>query len=172
VVTTPAPEPTWPSPATTSPAPAGPTGAPATSSGNPRDTPTTIPDRAFFTQPADTRKEGVDPRFVDDEPLPALCGAGPGDGSEVQRRSRDLVYKYETTPADHVPDGTYRHSIAIHRSGGAQAWLALRRAVQKCPPSSCTVSTRQQLLDDGVRNGSVLFELRSPVGTSTAIRPP
>lgn len=164
---------TTPSPAaTTSPSPVGPsgpattpsTGKSTTRSGAP-DTPTSISDRAFFTQPAGT--VAAPPAFVPEEALPKLCGARyPSDESLVQRRTRKLVYRNPDTPEGHVPDGSYLHSVTIYRSGKAAAWLAdLRRAVQNCPEQERVegVVSRQRLLNSGdFGDDSVLFEMSEP----------
>ncbi|MEU8296298.1 hypothetical protein AB0C04_03290 [Micromonospora sp. NPDC048909] len=165
---------TTPSPtATTSPSPVDPTGLATTpSAGKPPtnrseapDTPTSIPDRAFFTQPAGT--VASPPAFVFEDALPKLCGARyPSDESLVQRRTKKLVYRKPDTPEGHVPDGSYLHSITIYRSGKAAAWMGdLRRAVQNCPEQERVegVVSRQRLLNSGdFGDDSVLFEMSEP----------
>ncbi|MCM0676332.1 hypothetical protein NCC78_16790 [Micromonospora phytophila] len=149
----------------TAPTSVPPTGTPASSAGSaPPRTPTSIPDRAFFTPPAETT---VMPPFFTERPevLPELCGARLDDGV-AQRRTRALTYHLQPRPEGYVPDGSYRHTITIHRAGRADDWMAdLRQAVRDCPEQevgSGTVS-RQRLLSSGDHGDeSVLFELRWP----------
>jgi hypothetical protein len=170
VVTTPAPSPTTPPsrPSATATATA-PTGAPGSSGGGspaaPR-VPASVPDRAFFAQPAATTA-GSPPVFVDGAALPKLCGARyPSDASLVQRRTRHLIAKLPATPVGNVPDGSYQHSIASYRSGHAADWMGeLRQAVRSCPEqqSSQGTTSRQRLLTDSrFGDESVLFEVRTP----------
>lgn len=171
VNTTPTPTPT--PTATTSPSPLDPTGPattpstakPSTTRSGAPDTPTSIPDRAFFTQPAGT--VAAPPAFVPEDAVPELCGARyRSDESLVQRRTRRLVYRNPDTPEGHVPDGSYLHSTTIYRSGEAATWLAdLGRAVQNCPEQERVkgVVSRQRLLNSGdFGDDSVLFEMSEP----------
>ncbi|MBY8874446.1 hypothetical protein K7640_21690 [Micromonospora sp. PLK6-60] len=148
------------SPSAVSPPPS-PSGGP--SSGTPPKPPTRIPDGAFFTQPAGTAAEP--PRFVEGErALPDLCGARLDE--PVRSRTRLLVhYLRPHTEAGWVPDGTYLHTVAVHRSGAAAGWLEqLRQAVRDCPEqaggSGPTYRVRL-LTGGGYGDGSVLFEMRT-----------
>ncbi|MEV0154407.1 hypothetical protein AB0H57_11795 [Micromonospora sp. NPDC050686] len=145
-----------------SPPDASPTGEPPAST--PPKPPTRIPDRAFFTQPAGTAADP--PRFVSGERgLPSLCGARLRE--PVLSRTRLLVYYTRPhTEAGWVPDGTYLHTVAVHRPGAAAGWLEqLRRAVRDCPElaDGSGPTYRVRLLSSGAYgDGSVLFELRTP----------
>jgi hypothetical protein len=146
-------------PSGTPPAPT--TGAPT------RQPPTSIPDRAFFVLAA-ANQTGLE-SAVKGPVLPVLCGARyPSESSVVQRRARYLAYKLADTPKGSVPDGSYRHSIAIYRTGRADdALRELRQAVRDCPeqelPDQAGRTWRQRLLDPGhYGDESVLFELRAP----------
>ncbi|MDG4783652.1 hypothetical protein O7614_28770 [Micromonospora sp. WMMD961] len=143
--------------------PPGVTGAP------PPRTPTSIPDRAFFTLAA-ANQIGIAPEFRDLAVLPELCGARIPSEAVVHRRTRLLVYKLPQNPGEgYVPDGTYTHSITIYRAGRADDALdELRQAVRDCPeqnrPGGDTPSrsTQRLLADSGYGDESVLFEMRSP----------
>ncbi|MGC4817508.1 hypothetical protein [Micromonospora sp. DT63] len=128
--------------------------------------PTSIPDRAFFVLAAANRtgQESTAPGPV----LPPLCGTRyRSESAVVQRRARSIAYKRPDTPQGNVPDGSYRHSIAIYRPGRADdALRELRQAVRACPQQTMPDDTRiwrQRLLDPGAYGDeSVLFELRAP----------
>ncbi|MFG3557681.1 hypothetical protein ACGGAQ_25190 [Micromonospora sp. NPDC047557] len=169
------PSPSPSAPASASTAPSSPTPSRATPSGTPSaeptgaataHPPTSIPDRAFFVLAAANRTglESTAPGPV----LPALCGTRyPSESAVVQRRARSMAYKRPETPAGSVPDGSYRHSIAIYRPGRAEdALRELRQAVRACPEQRMPDDTRtwrQRLLDPGAYGDeSVLFELRAP----------
>ncbi|MEU8255229.1 hypothetical protein AB0C06_13315 [Micromonospora inaquosa] len=133
----------------------------------PPTTPTRIPDRAFFAL-APANQTGIAPQFRDEAVLPGLCGAAIGNAQVVHRRTRLLIYKLPQNPGgEHVPDGSYMHSITIYRAGHADDVLKeLRQAVRDCPeqgwPGASSVRSRQRLLpDSGFGNESVLFEMRS-----------
>ncbi|MFI5487457.1 hypothetical protein [Micromonospora echinaurantiaca] len=171
---TPTPTPTVPSPTpsvtpssppTSAAAGAGPSGAPT---GGAARTPTSIPDRAFFTL-AKANRTGMDPVFRDTAPLPKLCDARyPSEAAVVQSRTRNLAYKLAATPEGYVPDGSYAHTITIYRSGRADDVLReLRQAVRDCPEqdaqsNNTPATSRQRLLpDSGYGDESVLFEMRA-----------
>ncbi|WP_406041162.1 hypothetical protein OG799_33615 [Micromonospora sp. NBC_00898] len=156
------------------PSPTGPRATPSRtpgrspSGGRPTSrTPTAIPDRAFFTLAA-ANDAGWAPQFTPGPVLPELCGAEPGESGIVQRRARVLAYKLAGTPAGYVPDGSYRHSIAIYRAGRADdALRELRQAVRNCPEQEVAnapgVRSTQRLLGGGgYGDESVLFEIREP----------
>ncbi|MGK5742635.1 hypothetical protein [Micromonospora sp. URMC 103] len=167
------PVPVTPSPVTPSPAtspsrvtPAGtPSAARTTAGTRPPRTPTSIPDRAFFVQPAATT--AMAPVFTPDgNVLPDLCGADL-DGGVVRSRSRALFYHLTPNqPEGTVPYGSYRHSITIHRPGRADDWMAeLRRAVRNCPQqeSGDGRASRLRLLPGGdFGDEAVLIEIREP----------
>ncbi|MET8234055.1 hypothetical protein ABZS77_25615 [Micromonospora sp. NPDC005298] len=139
--------------------------ASATGAAAPRQ-PTSIPDRAFFTlAPANDRDMES---WAKSAMLPALCGARyPSDSAVVQRRGRFLAYKTPQAPAGSVPDGSYRHTITIYRTGRADdALRELRQAVRDCPTQKLSDDARtwrQRLLTSGeYGDESVLFEMRSP----------
>ncbi|SCG36354.1 hypothetical protein GA0070609_0243 [Micromonospora echinaurantiaca] len=175
--TTPTPTPTVPMPsptpsatpstppATSTTQGAGP-GGPSTSAA-PR-TPTSIPDRAFFTL-AKANRTGSETAIGDKAMLPELCDARYSSAAAiVQSRSRNVAYRLAGTPEGYVPDGSYAQTITIYRSGRADDFLReLRQAVRDCPEqdaqSNNTPSTsRQRLLpDSGYGDESVLFEMRS-----------
>ncbi|MER7440728.1 hypothetical protein [Micromonospora avicenniae] len=155
-----------PSSATSSPK-ATPTGRPSATSSGTQDPrmPRSIPDRAFFTQPASTM--AAPPTFQQGgEVLPDFCGADL-DGRVVQTRSRVLTYHLTPDqPEGTVPYGTYRNSISIHRPGRADDWMAdLRRAVRECPEQETVPgrSNRHRLLPGGdFGDEAVLIEVREP----------
>ncbi|MEU2169134.1 hypothetical protein ACH47V_18950 [Micromonospora chersina] len=163
------------SPATASPTPStGRTGAAPsrtpgapTTGARPPATPTTIPDRAFFTLPA-ANDAGTGNEFTPGPVLPALCDATPGEAQLVTRRARSLPFRRAGAAADEVPAGSYRHSVAVYRTGFADdALRELRQAVTDCPtrpvPGAPGVTVRQRLLPDtGYGDESVLFETRTP----------
>ncbi|MEV7332278.1 hypothetical protein [Micromonospora sp. NPDC093244] len=128
--------------------------------------PTSIPDRAFFRLAA-ANERGLE-SWATSAMLPPLCGAGyPSNSAVVQRRGRFLAYKKPEQPAESVPDGSYRHTITIYRSGRADdALRELRQAVRDCPTqkqSDDARTWRQRLLTSGeYGDESVLFEMRSP----------
>ncbi|SCL39709.1 hypothetical protein GA0070624_6662 [Micromonospora rhizosphaerae] len=168
--TPPSVPPTQNTPAAPSPTETGPTlsRTPGTSPSTGRPTagtPTSIPDRAFFTLAA-ANDTGLPPQFRPGPVLPALCGAEPGESNIVQRRARVLAYRLASTPKGYVPDGSYRHSITIYRTGRADdALRELRQAVRNCPEQEVTggVTFRLRLLDGGgYGDESVLFEMRTP----------
>ncbi len=166
--TTPSPAPTSgspsPSPSPSASPPPTPS-APATSpSSVPPATPTSIPGRAFFAPPAAYLKE--EPTYNDGDHVPDLCGADLAD-RVVQRRSRLIIYHLKPNQPEYiVPDGTYQHTITIHRRGTADDWMAnLRRAVRDCPRQETDpgmVYRHRLLSDSGYGDESVLFEIRSP----------
>ncbi|MEU5905868.1 hypothetical protein ABZ780_15995 [Micromonospora sp. NPDC047467] len=129
-------------------------------------TPTSIPDRAFFSLAA-ANERGLE-SWTKSEVLPKLCAANyPSDSAVVQRRGRFLAYKRPESPAESVPDGSYRHTITIYRAGRADDVLReLRQAVRDCPVQKLSDGTRtwrQRLLASGeYGDESVLFEMRSP----------
>ncbi|MCW3839408.1 hypothetical protein ONA70_04760 [Micromonospora yasonensis] len=156
-----------PSPSRTTP-PSRTSGTPPTKSARPAaTTPTSIPDRAFFTLPA-ANDAGTGSQFVPGPVLPALCGVTPGEADRVARRARTLAFKLAGTSAEAIPDGSYRNSITSYRSGRADdALRQLRRAVQDCPeqpdPYAPEVTATQRLLaGGGYGDESVLFEIRTP----------
>ncbi|MFG2101955.1 hypothetical protein ACGFJ5_15275 [Micromonospora echinaurantiaca] len=175
--TTPTPTPTVPmpspTPSTTPSTPpatsttpgAGPGGPPTSAA--PR-TPTSIPDRAFFTV-AKANRTGLNTVIRDGTARPKLCDARyPSDAAIVQSRSRNLAYRLAGTPEGYVPDGSYAHSITIYRSGRADDVLReLRQAVRDCPEqdaqsNNTPATSRQRLLpDSGYGDESVLFEMRA-----------
>ncbi|MEV4658427.1 hypothetical protein [Micromonospora sp. NPDC049301] len=146
--------------------PSGTPPAPTTGAAVPRP-PTSIPDRAFFVLAA-ANQTGVESR-IEGPALPVLCAASyPSESAVVQRRGRYLAYKRSETPKGYVPDGSYRHTITIYRTGRADdALRELRQAVRDCPeqklPDDGGRTWRQRLLGSG-RYGdeSVLFEMRAP----------
>ncbi|MEV4492421.1 hypothetical protein AB0K04_20165 [Micromonospora coxensis] len=145
---------TTPSASTSSPAGGGPS----------TRTPTSIPDSAFFALAA-ANDTGAGAGFTDGPVLPRLCGAEPGDSGVLRQRVRAVPFKLATTPEGYVPDGLYRHSITIYRSGRADDALAeVRAAVRNCPEQKIgSVTSRQKLLPDGgYGDESVLFEMRKP----------
>ncbi|RKF26668.1 hypothetical protein [Micromonospora globbae] len=165
----PSPSPATPAPTTTAPAtPDRTPSAPATGTRAPR-TPTSIPDRAFFAQPAGL--VAAPPYFTEGEPvLPEFCGADL-DEPVVQRRTRALFYHLGADrPEMAVPYGSYRHTITIHRAGRAGDWMAdLRRAVRECPEQEAASGgvSRQRLLPGGAYGDeSLLIELRTPALTA------
>ncbi|MEK8109441.1 hypothetical protein NKG94_42330 [Micromonospora sp. M12] len=102
--------------------------------------------------------------------LPTLCAATrfSSDSAMVQRRGRYLAYKLPGTPTGNVPDGSYRHTITIYRTGRADdALRELRQAVRDCPEQELSDDTRtwrQKLLASGTYGDeSVLFEMRAPM---------
>ncbi|MFG1775514.1 hypothetical protein ACGFIG_03660 [Micromonospora sp. NPDC049048] len=161
-----APTPTS-APRTGSPSP---TGTPGKTGTTPPRAPRSIPDRAFFVQAAGNRT-GMEPVFRDTDALPALCDARYGsDAGIVQRRTRNLAYKLPQTPRGYVPDGSYAHTITLYRPGRAAEFLReLRAAVRGCPAQpgvggGNASTSRPRLLADGdFGDGSVLFEIRTPV---------
>ncbi|MEV6377358.1 hypothetical protein [Micromonospora musae] len=166
----PSPSPITPSPSRADPSPAGSATATAPSGGTPSTssaprTPTSIPDRAFFTQPASTT--AAPPVFRQGEDvLPDFCGSDL-DGRVVQTRSRVLTYHLTPNqPEATVPYGIYRNSITIHRSGRADDWMAdLRQAVRECPEQETAPGRfdRYRLLPGGdLGDEAVLVEVREP----------
>ncbi|SIN18882.1 hypothetical protein [Micromonospora cremea] len=158
--------PSPPSPPPSRSTPSGTPPAPTTGAATPRP-PTSIPDRAFFVLAA-SNQTGQESR-IEGPALPVLCAARyPSESAVVQRRGRYLAYKRPETPKGYVPDGSYRHTITIYRTGRADdALRELRQAVRDCPrqelPDDGERTWRQRLLDPG-RYGdeSVLFEMRAP----------
>lgn len=145
--------------------PSRPSSAPATSPLPPA--PTSIPDRAFFRQPANTVKD--EPRFLGSENmLPELCAAAyPADQSLLARRTRHLIFKLPSSPADptYVPDGSFDHTITSYPHGVAATWMAeLRAAVRECPTQTISGFTYRQRLLAGTRYGddSMLIEVSTP----------
>ncbi|MGB2572241.1 hypothetical protein ACPFP2_27935 [Micromonospora citrea] len=141
-----------------------PSTAPSIGGGSSARTPTSIPDSAFFGLAA-ANDTGAGAGFSDGPVLPGLCGAGPGDSGIVRQRVRSVPFKLATTPEGYVPDGLYRHSITIYRSGRADdALREVRAAVRNCPEQKIgSVTSRQKLLPDGgYGDESVLFEMRKP----------
>jgi hypothetical protein len=133
----------------------------------PPPAPTSIPDRAFFRQPANTVKD--EPRFLGSENmLPELCAATyPADQSLLARRTRHLIYKLPGSPADptYVPDGSFDHTITSYPNGVAATWMAeLRAAVRDCPTQTISGFTYRQRLLAGTRYGddSMLIEVSTP----------
>ncbi|MFF5179451.1 hypothetical protein ACFY2Q_15645 [Micromonospora sp. NPDC000316] len=152
--------------ASSTPPSSTPSGTPsATGAATPRP-PTSIPDRAFFKLAA-ANDRGLE-SWTKSAMLPALCGASyPSDSAVVQRRGRALAYKLPQSPPEYVPDGSYRHTITIYRTGRADdALRELRQAVRDCPTQKLSNGTRtwqQRLLASGeYGDESVLFEMRSP----------
>ncbi|MGR6321933.1 hypothetical protein Q2K19_16000 [Micromonospora soli] len=170
---TPAPSPTAspsspvPSRTTQPPSSRTPGSPPPTSAGPTATTAISIPDRAFFALPP-ANDLGTAGDFVPGPVLPELCGAMPGEGQIAQRRARSLPYRLADAAPASVPDGYYRHSITVYRTGGAdEALRELRGAVRDCPEQPVTeapaVTSTQRLLDGtGYGDESVLFELRNP----------
>ncbi|RKN39917.1 hypothetical protein [Micromonospora endolithica] len=169
------PTPSTPPPPTATPTPSRsvPSGTPSapatTASTRPPRTPTSIPDRAFFVPPAAYLKG--EPTFTDGEHLPDPCGEQPDD-QIVQRRSRVIMYHLKPNqPDEYVPDGSYTHSVTIHRPGTADDWMDdLRQLVRDCPRQDMGqgVVSRQRLLDGGAYGEeTVLFEMRTPARTDS-----
>ncbi|GGR85600.1 hypothetical protein GCM10010169_32340 [Micromonospora fulviviridis] len=170
---TPSPSPTAaqpspPSSRTPSPPARTPDAPPKTSARPPDVSPTSIPDRAFFTLAA-ANDTGIGDAFIPGPVLPKLCGATPGESGIVTRRARSLAFKLADTPKGYVPDGSYRHSITVYRPGRADDALAdLRQAVRDCPTQPGTdggeglTSTQRLLPDAGYGDESVLLEVRRP----------
>ncbi|MDO3702367.1 hypothetical protein Q3W71_11840 [Micromonospora sp. C28SCA-DRY-2] len=163
-VPTPTPSATPPAPPSASSVPgAGPSGLPTGAA----RTPTSIPDRAFFTL-AKANRTGQETVIRDSTTLPKLCDARyPSDGAVVQSRSRNLAYRLAGTPEGSVPDGSYAQTITIYRAGRADDFLReLRQAVRDCPEqqgqsNGNPAASRQRLLPDGgYGDESVLFEMR------------
>ncbi|MEU4479869.1 hypothetical protein AB0F68_17700 [Micromonospora sp. NPDC023966] len=157
-----------PSPTTPPPLVRTPDAPPKTSARPPAASPTSIPDRAFFTLAA-ANDAGTGNAFVPGPVLPALCGATPGEAGIVARRARSLAFKLSATPEGYIPDGSYRHSITVYRPGRADDALAeLRQAVRDCPTQPGAeggeglTSTQRLLPDAGYGDESVLFEVRRP----------
>ncbi|SCE80725.1 hypothetical protein GA0074695_1272 [Micromonospora viridifaciens] len=165
--TSPSPAAPSPTPSRTTQSPSGTPGGPTASSRPPAATPTSIPDRAFFTLPA-ANDAGTGSQFVPGPTLPTLCGSTPGESGIVARRARTLAFKLAGTPAENVPDGSYRNSITIYQAGRADdALRELRQAVRDCPRqplANAPGATVTQRLLAGTRYGdeSVLFETRTP----------
>ncbi|MEU4555001.1 hypothetical protein [Micromonospora violae] len=159
----PASTPSTPPPNTT---PSGTSSRSATGATAPQP-PTSIPDRAFFVLAAPNRT-GLESR-MEGPALPTLCGTRlPSDSATVQRRGRYLAYKFPETPTGNVPDGSYRHTITIYRSGRADdALRELRRAVRGCPdqklPDDSRTWRQRLLTSGGYGDESVLFEMRAPM---------
>ncbi|MFE9189505.1 hypothetical protein ACFYL6_07855 [Micromonospora sp. NPDC007208] len=163
------PSPTPPPAPSSSPSrttPSGTPSQPATGPAAPRP-PTSIPDRAFFVL-ATPNRTGLE-SSGEGPALPTLCGTRlSSDSAMVQRRGRYLAYKLAETPAGHVPDGSYRHTITIYRAGRADdALRELRQAVRGCPDQRLPDDSRtwrQRLLTPGAYGDeSVLFEMRAPM---------
>ncbi|MFE9954323.1 hypothetical protein [Micromonospora sp. NPDC005299] len=157
-------------PSRTTPPPSArtPDAPPKTSARPPAVSPTSIPDRAFFTLAA-ANDTGIGNAFIPGPVLPALCGATPGEEGIVTRRARSLAFKLTDTPKGYVPDGSYRNSITVYRDGRADDALAeLRQAVRDCPTQPGSeggeglTSTQRLLPDAGYGDESVLFETRRP----------
>lgn len=164
---TPTPTPTG-TPSTTTPSPGRSSAAP-TAPAVPDVPPASksIPDRAFFALPANTKKE--EPRFTrSDSMLPELCAASyPADRSLLARRTRLLIYKLPSSPAEpwYVPDGTFYHTITSYPNGVAATWMAeMRAAVRDCPTQTIDGSTYRQRPISGTRYGddSLLVEISNP----------
>jgi hypothetical protein len=155
-------------PSTTTPRPGRSSSAPtAPAVPAPPPAPTSIPDRAFFEQPANTKKD--EPRFLGSENmLPELCAATyPADRSLLTRRTRHLIYKLPSSPADpsYVPDGSFDHTITSYPNGVAATWMAeLRTAVENCRTQTISGFTYRQRLVAGTRYGdeSMLIEVSTP----------
>ncbi|MET8910753.1 hypothetical protein [Micromonospora sp. NPDC004551] len=156
-----------PSSGRTGTTPSRPPAAPTTGARPTATTPTAIPDRAFFALPA-ANDAGTGNQFGPGPVLPELCGAVPGEAQLVARRARTLPFRRAGAPAEEVPAGSYRHSVAVYRAGLADdALRELRQAVADCPVRSAAdaqgVTWRQRLLPDtGYGDESVLFEVRTP----------
>ncbi|MFR9780346.1 hypothetical protein ACL02O_30385 [Micromonospora sp. MS34] len=156
-----------PSPSRTAPPSRTPAASPTTGTGPTVSTPTSIPDRAFFTL-APGNDTGDPGTFVGNPVLPDLCGATPGEAQIVRRRVRTMPFTMPDAPPASVPAGLYRHGITIYRAGrGDDALRELLRAVRDCPEQplygrSDVSSTQRLLADGGYGDESVLFEIRHP----------
>ncbi|MGW5561426.1 hypothetical protein ACWER9_29940 [Micromonospora sp. NPDC003944] len=161
---TPSSTPSSPPPSRTTPS--GTPSQPPNGTAAPRP-PTSIPDRAFFVLAAPNRT-GLE-SWAEGPALPTLCGSRlPSDSAMVQRRGRYLAYKSPEAPTGNVPDGSYRHTITIYRTGHADdALRELREAVRGCPDQKLPDdgrTWRQRLLPPGTYGDeAVLFEMRSPM---------
>ncbi|WP_238434013.1 hypothetical protein [Micromonospora tarensis] len=106
---------------------------------------------------------------ADGPALPTLCAADhPGDAAVLQRRGRYLAYKLPETPVGNVPDGSYRQTITIYRTGRADdALRELRQAVRDCPiqrlPDDSRMWRQRLLVSGEYGDESVLFEMRAPI---------
>lgn len=166
---TPVPSEPTPTPSASPPGPSGsaqrqtPPTSPTRTASEAR-TPTSIPDSAFFKLAA-ANDTGAGAQFGEDQVLPELCGAEPGESGAVRQRVRTVPFKLAGAPEGSVPDGLYRHSITVYRDGQAAAALdELREAVRDCPAQPVgNVTSRQKLLpSSGYGDESVLFEMRKP----------
>ncbi|MBF9129783.1 hypothetical protein I0C86_12550, partial [Plantactinospora sp. S1510] len=96
--------------------------------------PTSIPDRAFLTQPRDT-STGQSRRSPEwQRPLPDLCDRKFGaDASIVTRRSLMYVYGNPPTRAGDVPNGYLVQTITSYRDRAAATFMdQLADAVRDC----------------------------------------
>lgn len=156
-----------PTPSTATPSPARSSASPTAPAVPAEPAPTSIPDRAFFEQPANTKKDV--PSFMGSENmLPELCGASyPADRSLLARRTHHLIFKLPSSPDDptYVPDGSFDHTITSYPNGAAATWMAqLRAAVADCPNQTINGFGYRQRLLGGASYGddSLLIEVSTP----------
>jgi hypothetical protein len=138
-----------------------------------------IPDRAFFTPPANRTHDAPPKPAAGPVTIPKPCGAShPSDAQIGRQRGRHLTYWGVNTPADYIPDGTVDQTITVYRPGGAEAAMAeFRAAVQSCPTqklsSGATQTWQMSPLDRG--DDAILIETtwkRSPNASSDPPVPP